>query len=349
MQAVIAFVIHRLHPRIARLAAIGRAGLLAMLVTSPLPAGATEVYPVPAQAADGVTPTPGPTPQRTGDLGTTVVAGRIFDALQGVAAGIAGATVDYLRAARFPPGESGSVVTDAAGDFAFQLFLHDTDDVRVAVSAPGFRSEELAYTGYALWIAPPLEIGLLPLRGTVQIAPTSPVSLPCEGDGEVAIINSEPAGGEALTLAAILPSNSYSQGDYGTGFSWDLSHLELPLTLAPGERVAFLVHYSAAGQSFPSRLTVRLRSTASDGEGFGVPYRGEIAYCGLPTPTPTPTATAPVPSRHGEDDGCQVTAAPTSHSWWALIALALLIGRRYVARRRVANSCPLLSCLFSRL
>ncbi len=344
MQAVIAFTIHRNRPRLAWLAAICRAGLLAMLVTSPMPAGAGTAGgdQLPSLTTGGATPTPRP----PGDLGTKVVTGRVFDGLRGVAAGLAGATIDYVRVAHVPPGESGSMATDAAGDFAFQLFLRDTDLVSVAVSAPGFRSEELAYTGYALWIAPPLEIGLLPLRGAVEIAPTSPVSLPCEGDGEVAIINSQPAGGDALTVAAILPSNSYSQGDYGTGFSWDLSHLELPLTLAPGERVAFPVHYSAAGQTFPSRLTVRLRSTASDGEGFGVPYRGEIADCGAPTPTPTPTATAPMPPRDGEDDGCQVTAAP-SHSWWALIPLALLIGRRHVARRRVANSCPLLSWRYS--
>lgn len=279
-------------------------------------------------------------PRPPGDLGIKEVIGRVFDALRGVAVGLDGATLDYRRVAHVPPGESGSVVTDAASDFAFPLFLHDTDNVRVAVSAPGFRSEELTYGGYAQWIAPPLEVGLLPRRGTVEIAPVSTVSLPCDGDGEVAIINSQPAGGDALTVAAILPSKSYSQGDYGTGFSWDLSHLELPITLAPGERVAFPVHYSAAGQTFPSRLTVRLRSTASDGEGFGVPYRGEIADCGSPTPTPTPTATKPVPPQHGGDDGCQVTAA-ASPSWWALIPLALLIiGRPYVAKRRVSRSGP---------
>jgi len=248
-------------------------------------------------AAGAMTPTPGPTPQPTGDLGTKEVTGRVVDGLDGTA--IAGAEVVYRNVQRFGPVETGSIVTDAAGEFSFSLTLHDTDSISIEVSAAGYDAPPICDSGYQLWIAPPLAIDMLPLRGTVEVAPNSGVSLGCEGDGEVTIRNSQPDGGEDLTIVAILPGNSYSQGDYGTGFSWDLSQIELPVTLAPGEEVAFPVHYSAAGQSYPSRLTIRMRSTAGESAGFAVPYRGAIG-CGTPTPTATPGETSICP---GDCDG----------------------------------------------
>lgn len=248
-----------------------------------------DVHEVLCPVASDATPTP-----RIGDLGVKNVTGRVYDASRGSGAGIAGARVDYVRStiAPPPPSGSGNVFTDAAGDFGFPLFLHDTDRITITASASGFAPDERSFAGvlggYELWTAPPLSIGLLPLSGTVAVSPLNVVSLPCEGDGEVTIANADPIGGEALTITDILPSNSYSQGDYGTGFTWDLDHIALPLTLAPGEWITFAVHYSAVGQSFPSRLTVRLHGTARNTDGnFAVPYRGEIAGCGEPTPTPT--------------------------------------------------------------
>ncbi|MFN8640956.1 MAG: hypothetical protein U0802_04585 [Candidatus Binatia bacterium] len=249
--------------------------------------GALALPPGPAAAT---TPTPAPTPQRTGDLGTKRVEGRVYDASRGRVAGLPSAIIEYGRYTSLPPSDLGMVGTDANGDFAFPLFLHDTDDVRITASAEGYATEVLSFGGYELWTAPPLSIGLSPLSGTVAVSPHTAVSLPCEGDGEVTIANAEPIDGEALTITEILASNSYSQGDYGTGFTWDLAGISLPRTLEPGEQVAFPVHYSAAGQQYPSRLTVRLRSTARNVEGnFAVPYRGQIAGCAAPTPTPTPT------------------------------------------------------------
>ena len=243
-----------------------------------------------------------PTQTPLGDLGTKQITGRVYDAMRGSAAGIAGAEVEYRRLATLGGGMSGTVATDASGDFAFELFLHDSDTIIIAASAEGFAPEELVFNGYGLWVAPPLSIGLLPLGGTVAISPSTVVNLPCEGDGEVMIANADPPGGEALTITEILPSNSYSQGDYGTGFSWDLDAIALPLTLEPGEQVVFPVHYSAAGQQYPSRLTVRLRSTARNADGnFAVPYRGLIEGCAEPTPTPTPTPTPPTCA--GDCDG----------------------------------------------
>ena len=250
------------------------------------------------------TPTATQTP--LGDLGTKAITGRVYDAMQGSAAGIAGAAVEYRRLATLGGGMSGTVTTDPSGDFVFELFLHDSDTITITASAEGFAPADLLFLGYQLWFGPPLAIGLLPLGGTVAITPASAVSLPCEGDGEVRIGNADPIDGEALTITEIVPSNSYSQGDYGTGFSWDLDAIALPLTLEPGEQVAFPVHYSAAGQRYPSRLTVRLRSTARNADGnFAVPYRGLIAGCAEPTPTPTPS---PICAGDCDGDG-EVTIA----------------------------------------
>lgn len=49
------------------------------------------------------------------------------------------------------------------------------------------------------------------------------------------------------------------------------------MTLPAGAEITVPVHYSAAGQSYPSRLTVQLESTARNAEGeFGVPFRGTV-------------------------------------------------------------------------
>lgn len=91
------------------------------------------------------TATPTQTPQRTGDLGTKEVHGRVYDTDRGIDAGIAGATVSYAA-----PGGSGTVETDSEGAFAFTLFLHDTDLVRVGAAAPEFHSAEVRLTGVQL-------------------------------------------------------------------------------------------------------------------------------------------------------------------------------------------------------
>lgn len=112
-----------------------------------------------AGQAVGLTPTPtataSPTPQRTGDLGTKVVAGHVYDASFGPGAGIAGATVRS---------GAGPVTTDAQGDFVVTLFLRDTDTVVFSASAEGFAPGDAHFTGAQLWfLQGPVEIGLVPL------------------------------------------------------------------------------------------------------------------------------------------------------------------------------------------
>lgn len=264
----------------------------------------------PQSGSATITPTPTATPQRTGDLGNVTVTGRVYDdALGPVGGGIEGARVSYGGR------EPGAVETDADGDFGFALFLHDTDLVHIEASATGFATETRVYRALDLYFGEPVEFALQHLSGEIEIQPDAWQSLPCEADATVTITNR--SSDEPLIITAILASNSYSQGDYGTGFTSDLSALELPLTLAPGAHVSFPIHYSAAGQDFPSRLSVRVDSTAHN-SGFAVPYRGPIAGCGAPTPTPT--ATPPIAPCAGDCDGDRlVTIAELVHG----VALAL--------------------------
>jgi hypothetical protein len=106
-----------------------------------------------------VTPTPSPRPERTGDLGTIEIRGQVYDASVGPDAAIAGASVSY-----YSPEGSGTTSTGTQGEFSFQLFLHDTDTVRVSVEAAGFHSAEEYFDAIALWFERrPIEIGLEPL------------------------------------------------------------------------------------------------------------------------------------------------------------------------------------------
>jgi hypothetical protein len=125
------------------------ATVLALLVATPA-------------ASPALTPTPTP----LGDLGFKQISGRVHDAAQSATSGIASARIDYRRLATLGGGMSGTVVADASGDFAFELFLHDSDTVIVTASAEGFTPMELRFFGYQLWFGPPLSIGLLPLSGT---------------------------------------------------------------------------------------------------------------------------------------------------------------------------------------
>jgi hypothetical protein len=279
--------VHLRRHGICWLVAVGLAALAAILVGLPSRAGArTE-----GRVAGTTTPTPSPTPQRTGDLGFVGIEGRVYDASRGPAAGIEGAVVEYFGS------DPGTVLSDENGDFVFRLFLHDTGYVSIAAWAPGFAASELrSYRALDLYFGEQVEFGLEPGSGEMDITPHGVEDLPCEADTAVRIASSSPEG-EPLTIVAIAASNSYSQGDYGSGFTVDLSGIDLPLTLPAGEHVDIPVHYSAAGQSAPSRLTVRVRSTARNSDGFAVPYRGGIAGCGAPTPTPT---ASPTPQRTGD-------------------------------------------------
>jgi len=272
-----------------------------LCLRSAIAALALAVLCTPASGQGTPTPAPLPSPTAIGVLGNTQIDGRVHDASRGADFGIAAAKVDYLQISSRGGQGSGSVSADNAGLFGFALYLYDSDLVSITASAPGFATESYDFTGVdAAYDF--LRIGLVPLGGTLEVAPAELLSLGCGGEAEVIVRNAEPLGGEPLVVAEILPFLGTQGPFFGGGFEWNLDHIDLPATLQPGESLAFPVRYDSAGQSRPSLLFVGLRSGARNGDEPRAVYRGEIDGCGTPTPTATATPSPPPPCS-GDCDG----------------------------------------------
>ena len=153
----------------------------------------------------------------------------------------------------------------------------------------------------------------------ISITPST-VSLGCQGSFDVTI-TSTGAPGTTLEISSLTLAHGYSEGFYGTGFSWDLSQITLPASLASGATLTIPVTFSAAGQSSPSRLELSCDSNAANGPHLLLVYfGGSQDACATPTPTPTnvivdhPTPTdtpAPTPTATLCPTGTSVTATPT--------------------------------------
>jgi hypothetical protein len=142
----------------------------------------------------------------------------------------------------------------------------------------------------------------------ISITPST-LSLGCQGSFDITITNTG-APGTTLEISSLALAHGYSQGYYGTGFSWDLSQITLPASLVSGAALTIPVAFSAAGQIYPSRLELTCDSNASNAPHlFVVYFGGSEDACGTPTPTtvivdhPTPTGT-PAPT-------ATVTLGPT--------------------------------------
>ena len=170
-----------------------------------------------ATMTPSASPTPTGTPERPGDLGIKEVRGRVFDSASELGAGIAGAAVDYRNSSISHSGSSGSVVADANGEFVFTLFLHDTDEITVTITAPGYHGSQIRLGGYELWSRDRLDIGLTPqtgeghrVSGVVQRDPY------CDQQVRVVL---EGLSGEMPRRVVVPPSNEFSfdgvaDGDY---------------------------------------------------------------------------------------------------------------------------------------
>ena len=100
----------------------------------------------------------------------------------------------------------------------------------------------------------------------------------------ITVRNVGPAG-DVLEISYLRFHHAYSQGDYGEFFSWDTSHVSLPLQLAVGEALELPVTYhGGATQGYGSRLVLQIVSNARNNA-----QTQYIAYAGRPAPSPTPT------------------------------------------------------------
>ena len=228
-----------------------------------------------------VTPSPTPTAPTPVD---TEFSGIVYDAAAGLDAPISDAEIHYEYRRIGMPNLSGTVLSDAQGRYRFVLPLAG-GVVDVSVEAAGFAS-------FSKHLNTSTDLGLARIGGIVQVEPVTATL--CGGTLDVTISNTGPPG-EMLVILGISADHNFAEGNFGTGFRWDLSAIDLPIVLACGEQFTFPVSYDGAGQQFASQLDLQVISGARAGSGHAS-YRGLLDGC---DPTPTPTATA-APQRTGD-------------------------------------------------
>jgi hypothetical protein len=123
------------------------------------------------------------------------------------------------------------------------------------------------------------------MGAAIAVEPSS-LTVSCSGEFTITIKNSG-AADSTLIIAALKLDNGYSQGEYGTGFSWDASAISLPMQLPSGTSVRIPVKYHEQGWP-QSRLELAIDSNA-----INTPHLF-LAYHGTSCRTPTPTLTASV-------------------------------------------------------
>jgi len=130
----------------------------------------------------------------------------------------------------------------------------------------------------------------------ISITPST-LSLGCQGSFDITITNTG-APGTTLEISSLTLAHGYSEGFYGTGFSWDLSQITLPASLASGATLTITVAFSGADQIYPSRLELTCDSNAANAPHLLLVYfGGSQDACGTPTPTPTtPIVDHPTPT-----------------------------------------------------
>lgn len=99
----------------------------------------------------------------------------------------------------------------------------------------------------------------------------------------IAVRNTGPPG-EVLEISYLRFHHAYSQGDYAELFSWDTSHVSLPVRLAVGEVLELPVTYrGGAIPGYGSRLVLQIVSNARNNT-----LTQYLAYAGRPSSSPTP-------------------------------------------------------------
>jgi len=92
----------------------------------------------------------GTTPFSVGDLGWGAIHGVVTDAVTGNAIVDALVTCEHSSYTSTAPATcSGSIETDISGGYVFQrVFFHDTDTIKLTVSAPGYQSQKIVRSSF---------------------------------------------------------------------------------------------------------------------------------------------------------------------------------------------------------
>jgi hypothetical protein len=212
--------------------------------------------------------------------------GLVYDASVSSSAAIAGADVSYRYYIPSASNVSGTLRTDADGRFQFTYpFGLGGSQAEIEIAAPGYAPVKF----YSVVLKEDLfEVGLIPSGGIIDIQPAE-LSLQCQGEFVVTISNLAPPG-ETMVITDIFLHHRHSQGWYGTDFTWDTSHIELPAFLDGGEHLSIPVAFEAdTSRPLKSALGVSVATGAREGRA-GVGYFGHVC---VPTPTATPQSPTP--------------------------------------------------------
>ncbi|MCC6602981.1 MAG: carboxypeptidase regulatory-like domain-containing protein [Anaerolineae bacterium] len=110
------------------------------------------------------------TPTREGTW-TTAIDGFVYDFGTSTDVPVSGAIVRYeVVLSYFPEIQEGyeqTTTTDGRGEFTLPMIVHDTDNIRVVVEAPGFIPFEENFVGVDLVAGKSFIIGLVPQNSAV--------------------------------------------------------------------------------------------------------------------------------------------------------------------------------------
>ncbi|MGH7787725.1 MAG: hypothetical protein ACRERC_12705 [Candidatus Binatia bacterium] len=235
----------------------------------------TELVIVPVidlQRAGGIEIALRPAPARV----VTVVSGLVYDVSIGPDAPIAGAAVTYTYdGGSAYPDVSDVVRTDPDGRYRIELPLGPDDSLALHVEADGYGVLSRGFYVAELPGGMAPDFALPPLGGVALVEPGA-ATLRCAAGFTVAVANVGPPD-ELLTIIDFQFGFAYSQGVYGQNFSWDISQIQFPLVLAPGEQVEFPVWFDPG--DFASRLYFTVISGSREGASATY-FGGRSADCG---------------------------------------------------------------------
>jgi len=145
------------------------------------------------------TPTRGPSPAPTGELGARTLTGQVRDPDGNPLAGVG---VSYRHTSPVPGrGSSGAVTTDLDGFYRITLFLHDSDTVTISVRVTGYRTASITASGTQVFFG---QVNL-----NFRLVPNCPAD--CDGDTQVSVAELVTAVNIALgerALSACLPADA---------------------------------------------------------------------------------------------------------------------------------------------
>lgn len=216
-----------------------------------------------------------PAPQRV----PVTIFGAVYNAAVGPSAPIDNAEISYTYHSyqdAFPE-MSGTLRTGVDGRYEIEQLLGDGDYVEVNVAAAGFADSRQYFNLAGIVEGQPYDFALAPLGGAVRIDPAS-VHLTCSAVFPVTITNVSAT--ETLVILDLSLSFHYGEGVYGRAFTPDLSQVQFPVLLGPGEHFSFPMAFSASvgpSHDFPTLLGLGVISGAR--ESNLVQYYGGFAPC----------------------------------------------------------------------